>query len=68
MTANEFDTIADLHRLRANTREAVRLVLVEGMSNYAAAGITDIACSTIGRVIARIAHNKCAYCDHDLLP
>ena len=68
MTANEFNIIANLHRLRANTREAVRLVLVDGMSNYAAAGRTNIAASTIGRVIARIAHNKCAYCDHDLLP
>ena len=66
MTSAEYSQLADLHRLRAKTREAVKLVLVDGRSNYAAAQQTGVAASTIGRVLSRFDLGKCPHCGHPL--
>lgn len=53
---------ADRHRLRGDTREACRLVLIKGLSNYAAAKKTGVAKSTIGRALARLDRGVCPTC------
>ena len=66
MTAREFERLADQHRLRGDTREACRLVLIGGLSNYAAAQQTGVAKSTIGRALARINRGVCRRCGQAL--
>ncbi|MFA5387485.1 MAG: TrfB-related DNA-binding protein [Candidatus Paceibacterota bacterium] len=59
MTAEQYDATANFLRTRARTREAARMVLVDGATRTAAAeacGITRQACSyTVKRILA--AHN-----------
>jgi len=66
MTGREFTRLADRHRLRGDTRAACRLVLIGGLSNYAAAQQTGIAKSTIGRALKRIARGVCRACGQPL--
>ena len=66
MTGREFTRLADRHRLRGETRVACRLVLIGGLSNYAAAQQTGIAKSTIGRALKRIARGVCRACGQPL--
>lgn len=56
MTAEQYDVTADLLRTRARTREAARMVLVDGATRTAAAaacGISRQACAyTVKRILA----------------
>ncbi len=66
MTKTEFARLADLHRLRGATRQALHLVLVGGLSGYAAAQQTGVAKSTVSRALKRIEYGTCACCGQPL--
>jgi predicted DNA-binding protein (UPF0251 family) len=66
MISREFERLANQHRLRGDTREACRLVLIKGLSNYAAAKTTGVAKSTIGRALKRVARGVCRACGQSI--
>lgn len=53
MTNEQFDALAELMRLRQSpSREALRLVLVEGVTHAAAAGKADIPRPNVTRQVS----------------
>lgn len=62
MTPKRFEKLADVNRLKGKTREAVRMVLVDGESGYAAANACQIAESTVSRALARMRREICPSC------
>ncbi len=68
MTAAEFAVLLATQRpaLRPRTAEACRLVLLDGMTGYAAAKQAGVAKSTVGRALARLTHARCPSCGQAL--
>jgi len=62
MTNEEFHRLAGRYRMRDNTRRAVRLVLVDGYSGYAAARECGVAQSTVWRAVRRLDRPLCTGC------
>ncbi len=62
MTAAEFRRLADAHRLRGKTREALQLVMVDGLTAYVAAQQMGVEQSTISRARKRIERPLCPCC------
>jgi transposase len=63
----EFRDLLSYHRLRgAKTLAAVRYVLVDGMSQYAAAHKAEIHESAVSRAIARLRAALCPHCGHPM--
>ena len=62
ITASEFARLAKIHRLRGATLEAARLVLVDGLTCYAAAKRAALYKSTVSRAVARLQRPLCPAC------
>ena len=62
LTAAEFRRLADAHRLRGKTREALWLVMVDGITAYAAAQQMGVEQSTISRARKRLERPLCPQC------
>lgn len=62
ITAAGFARLAKTHRLRGATLEAARLVLVDGLTRYAAAKRTRLYKSTVTRAVARLQRPLCPAC------
>jgi predicted DNA-binding protein (UPF0251 family) len=59
----EFRDLLSYHRLRgAKTLAAMRYVLVDGMSQYAAAHKAGVAESAVSRALARLRSALCPHC------
>jgi len=66
MTHAEFKKLIKSHELRGQSVAAARLVLVDGLSAYAAAHRLGIAESTISRALARLRRPLCPHCSQPL--
>ena len=66
MTLAEFRRLADAHKITGRTREALRLVTVDGLTAYAAAQQVGIAQSTVGRAKERIERPLCPHCEQPM--
>jgi hypothetical protein len=67
MTSKEYERLAKAHRLRGEkTIAACRVVLVDGLSAYAAARKVGIEESTISRALAKLRRPLCPHCGQPL--
>ena len=66
MTKKEFDKLVATHGLTGTSVEAARLVLVEGLTAYAASQQTGLARSTISRALDKLARPLCKCCGQPL--
>ncbi|MBM2886754.1 hypothetical protein JFK97_20395 [Chromobacterium phragmitis] len=66
MKPKEFDALVTAHKLKGGSVAAARLVLVDGMSAYAAAQKTGLAESTISRALDKLARPLCQCCGQPL--
>ena len=62
MTPAEFDTRAAAHRITGRTREALRLVYVDGLTAYAAAQRIGINQAVLSRARKRFDRPLCPHC------
>lgn len=62
MTAAQFRSIANAHGMTGRTREALELVMVSGLSAYAAARRVGVDKSAISRARQRIERPLCPHC------
>jgi DNA-directed RNA polymerase specialized sigma subunit len=62
MTLAEFRRLADAHKITGRTREALRLVYVDGLTAYAAARRIGIEQSAISRAKQRFLRPLCPHC------
>lgn len=54
MTPAQFDALAKLLRLRDPSREAARLVLVDGLAGVAAAAATGVSAQGVSNAVQRV--------------
>ena len=54
MTPAQFDAVAKLLRLRDPSREAARLVLVDGLAGVAAAAATGVSAQGVSNALQRV--------------
>jgi len=54
VTATQFDAVAKLLRLRDPSREAARLVLVDGLAGVAAAAATGVSAQGVSNAVQRV--------------
>lgn len=62
MTLAEFTRLADAHHISGRTREALRLVVVDGLTAYAAAQRIGIEQSAVSRARKRLQRPLCPHC------
>lgn len=63
MTTKQFDQLAAAHRLRGlRTLDGCRLVLVHGLTAYAAALEADIGQGALSRALAKLRSPLCQEC------
>lgn len=62
MTSAEFSKLAKTHRLRGGSLGAARMVLVDGLTGYAAAKKSGLAESTVSRALDRLRRPICPAC------
>lgn len=62
MKSSEFERLINIHGLGPLSINGARLVLVHGLTKYAAAKQLGIAESTVGRAVARLKRPLCKSC------
>ena len=68
MTAAEFGRRAALTRMHGRALDAARLVLVDGLSRYAAAGQMGVDIAAVSRAAKKISEIKTCRCCGQMLP